>query len=68
MTGLPKWHPGYGAASMVDLFYNLNDAVALRIDQDGAIIDDGVPILSYPVFLRNLIVSHAAGRKISATA
>jgi len=42
--------------------------VSSRIDQNGAIIDHRVAVLSDPVFSGDFIVSHAAGRQIGAHA
>jgi hypothetical protein len=52
----------------VCLFDDLNDAMSSRVDQYGSIVDDRVAILRRPVLPGNLVIGHAAVRKLGSDA
>lgn len=55
-------------SAKVCLLDDLNNAMSSRVDQYGSIVDDRVAILGRPVLPGNLVIGHAASRKLGADA
>ena len=56
----PPYHGGFSERDWPDLFDDLNDAVRVRIDQHRAVVHDRVAIVANAIFLRHVVIGHAA--------
>ena len=45
------------------LFHHFDDATRTRVDQNRAVVDDGVAIIPHAVFLRYIVIRHAGFRQ-----
>src|SRR4051812_27267604 len=61
-----KGRPMGAALSMVRSVHDLDDPMRSRIDQHGSIVDDGVAVMSRPIFAGNLVIGNAGARELGA--